>query len=91
MGSRSVLLLEGSEHLSRRKAMLPAFHGERMRKYESVITEVIHAEIASWPLGSSFPVHSRMQAVTLEVIMRAVFGVTDPARLERMRGLRRGC
>ncbi len=87
MGSRSVLLLEGSEHLSRRKAMLPAFHGERMRKYESVITEVIHAEIASWPLGSSFPVHSRMQAVTLEVIMRAVFGVTDPARLERMRGL----
>ena len=87
MGARSVLLLEGSEHLSRRKAMLPAFHGERMRQYETVISEVARAEIASWPLDSAFPIHPRMQAVTLEVILRAVFGITDPARLERMRGL----
>lgn len=87
MGSRSVLLLEGSEHLSRRKAMLPAFHGERMRQYETVISEVARSEIASWPLDSAFPIHPRMQAVTLDVILRAVFGITDPQRLERMRGL----
>ncbi|MGH2986300.1 MAG: cytochrome P450, partial [Solirubrobacterales bacterium] len=90
MGPRSVLLLEGAEHLSRRKAMLPPFHGERMRAYESVIAEVAGAEIDSWPLHRSFPIHPRMQAVTLEVILRAVFGVTDPARLERLRGLLAG-
>jgi cytochrome P450 len=87
MGARSVLLLEGAEHLSRRKLMLPPFHGERMRRYESVIAEAAIAEIGSWPSGSRFAIHPRMQAVTLEVILRAVFGVTDPARLGRLRGL----
>lgn len=87
MGSRSVLLLEGDEHLSRRKAMLPAFHGERMRQYDSLIGDVTRSEIATWTEGNSFPIHERMQAVTLEVILRAVFGITDSARLERMRGV----
>jgi cytochrome P450 family 135 len=87
MGERSVLLLEGTEHLSRRKVMLPPFHGERMRAYEPVIAEIIGAEIDSWPLGREFAIHPRMQAVTLEVIMRAVFGVTDPERAARLRGL----
>ena len=85
MGSRSVLLLEGSEHLSRRKAMLPPFHGERMREYESVISEAAGAEIDSWPLDDPFPIHPRMQALTLEVILRAVFGVSDRSRLEGLR------
>jgi cytochrome P450 len=87
MGARSVLLLEGAEHLERRKVMLPPFHGERMRAYESVIGEIIDAEIDRWPLDEGFAVHARMQAVTLEVIMRAVFGVSDPGRLARLRGL----
>jgi cytochrome P450 len=85
MGPRSILLLEGSEHMARRKLMLPPFHGERMRAYESVIQEVIDREIDSWPQGREFRIHSRMQSVTLEVILRAVFGVTDEARLTRMR------
>jgi cytochrome P450 len=87
MGARSVLLLEGREHLSRRKVMLPPFHGERMRAYESVIAEVVDAEIDRWPLDEEFAIHPRMQAVTLEVILRAVFGVSDEERLERLRGL----
>jgi cytochrome P450 len=87
MGPRSVLLLEGSEHLSRRKVMLPPFHGERMRAYEPLIAEIIGAEIDSWPLDREFAIHPRMQAVTLEVIMRAVFGVSDAARAERLRSL----
>lgn len=87
MGSRSVLLLEGSDHLARRKLMLPAFHGERMRSYEPVVEEIVSAEIDSWPLGEEFPIHSRMQAVTLEVILRVVFGVADGPRLERLRGM----
>jgi cytochrome P450 len=87
LGSRSVLLLEGPEHLARRKLMLPPFHGERMRAYESTMIEIIEREIDRWPIGEQFPIHPRMQAVTLEVILEAVFGVSDPARLARLRTL----
>lgn len=87
LGSRSILLLEGAEHLARRKLMLPPFHGERMRAYEAQITEIADREIAGWPLDTEFPIHPRMQAVTLEVILHAVFGVTDAARLDRLRPL----
>ncbi|HEX2709060.1 MAG TPA: cytochrome P450 [Solirubrobacterales bacterium] len=87
LGSRSVLLLEGAEHLARRKLMLPPFHGERMRSYESVVAEIVGTEIDSWTLDREFPIHSRMQAVTLEVILRAVFGVSEGPRLERLRGM----
>jgi cytochrome P450 len=85
VGPRSVLLLEGQEHLARRKLMLPPFHGERMRAYEDVIREVAAREIASWPREQAFAIHPRMQAITLEVIMRAVFGVTDRERLAQLR------
>jgi cytochrome P450 len=84
-GSRSLLLQEGEEHLRRRKLMLPPFHGERMRAYESMIAEVTEAAIDGWPAGRPFPLHPTMQAITLEVIMRAVFGVTDAARRDELR------
>ena len=79
MGARSVLLLEGAEHLSRRRVMLPPFHGDRMRAYEPIVREAAEREIDGWPAGP-FAVHPRMQAVTLEVILRAVFGVADAQR-----------
>ncbi len=87
MGPRSVLLLEGSEHLARRKVMLPPFHGERMQAYEETVRRAADAEVESWPTGEAFAVHPRMQALTLEVIMSAVFGVTDAQRRERLREL----
>ncbi|MBK5115691.1 MAG: cytochrome P450 [Thermoleophilia bacterium] len=87
LGSRSILLLEGSEHLARRKVMLPPFHGERMRAYEDQIEAAIGREIDSWPLDTEFPLHPRMQAVTLEVILNAVFGVSDESRRARLRPL----
>jgi cytochrome P450 family 135 len=80
LGPRSLLVLEGDDHLRRRKLMLPPFHGERMRAYESMMVEATEREVASWPLGASFPLHSSMQAITLEVILRAVFGVDDDRR-----------
>ena len=85
LGSQSLLLQEGAEHMRRRKLMLPPFHGDRMRAYEAMIAEVTGAEVASWPQGAAFPLHPSMQAITLEVIMRAVFGVTDPARRDALR------
>jgi cytochrome P450 family 135 len=87
LGARSVLLLEGEEHIARRRLMLPPFHGERMRSYEATVGEIVAAEIDSWQLGAEFPIHSRMQAITLEVILRAVFGVSEGPRLDVLRGL----
>ncbi len=84
MGSRSVLLLEGREHLARRRLMLPPFHGARMRAYEDTVREVVEREVATWPTGAPFALHPRMQRVTLEVILRAVFGVTDRDRREQL-------
>ncbi len=80
MGASSVLLLEGREHLTLRKAMLPPFHGERMLSYEEIVRDVAEREVASWPSAEPFALHPRMQAVTLEVILSAVFGVTDSER-----------
>jgi cytochrome P450 len=77
VGARSLLLLEGTEHLSRRKVMLPPFHGDRMRAYESVVLEATERELDGWPVGAKFPVHPSMQAITLQVILRAVFGVSE--------------
>ena len=87
LGSGSLLLLEGSDHLAHRKLMLPPFHGERMRSYEPILEELIDREIDSWPLNEEFAIHPRMQAITLEVILRVVFGVADGPRLERLRGM----
>ena len=89
LGRRSLLLLEGEEHLARRRLMLPPFHGERMRSYEATVGEIVTAEIDSWELGRQFPIHARMQAVTLEVILRAVFGVAAGPRLDVLRALLR--
>jgi cytochrome P450 len=98
MGPGSVLLLEGQEHLARRKLMLPPFHGERMRAYETTVREVTERELDGWSGAgavvssasvsasgrSPFALHPRMQAITLEVILKAVFGVTDPTRDARL-------
>ena len=80
MGAQSVLLLEGAEHPQRRRLMLPPFHGERLRAYESTMEEITEREIATWRADEPFALHPRMQAITLEVILRTVFGVTDPTR-----------
>jgi cytochrome P450 len=64
--------------------MLPPFHGARMRAYEDTVREVVEREVATWPAGEPFALHPRMQRVTLEVILRAVFGVTDRDRREQL-------
>jgi cytochrome P450 len=86
LGSGSLLLQEGSEHLRRRKLMLPPFHGERMRAYEQVISGAAERAVSSWPVGTTFRLHPSMQAITLEVILRAVFGITDERRRDELSG-----
>jgi cytochrome P450 family 135 len=74
LGERSVLLLDGSEHLRHRRLMLPPFHGRRMQAYADVIRASADTEIDSWPVTDAFALLPSMQALTLRVIMRAVFG-----------------
>jgi cytochrome P450 family 135 len=87
VGSRSVLLLDEPDHMAHRKLLLPPLHGERMQGYGELMSEIARAEVAGWPLGEPFPLRPRMQAITLEVIMRAVFGITETDGLARMRGV----
>ena len=85
LGHHSVLLLDEAAHMSQRKLMLPPFHGERMRGYEQTMAEVAAEEIESWPAGQPYAVRPAMQRITLEVIIRTVFGVQDDARRARLR------
>ena len=71
--------------MSQRKLLLPPFHGERMAAYATVMREAAEREVARWPVGRPFPVLPHTQAVTLEVIMRAVFGIEDSGRLDALR------
>jgi cytochrome P450 len=87
VGPRSLLVTKGADHLAHRKLMLPPFHGERMRSYQSLVEGIVDREIDSWPLGEEFPIHPRMQAITLEVILKVVFGVADGPRFERLRSV----
>src|SRR5215211_3725659 len=80
VGERSVLLLDGAEHLRQRKLLLPPFHGQRMRAYEVVMREAADRAIDSWPVGRAFTLLPSMQSLTLEVIARAVFGVDAGSR-----------
>ena len=84
LGHHSVLLLDGPEHLRQRRLLLPPFHGERMQRYRSIMEEATEREVATWRAGEPIALARRMQEVTLEVIMRAVFGV-EQGGLEHLR------
>ena len=77
IGTRNLLLLDGSEHLHRRKLMLPPFHGERMQAYRAIMEQATRRELDAWPVGRPQGALAHMQAITFEVILRAVFGVAD--------------
>ncbi len=88
LGEHSLLLLDGPEHLRQRKLMLPPFHGERMRAYEAVMRDMTLERMSTWPRPQVFPLLPEMQRITLEVILRAVFGFDDDdARRNEMRTL----
>jgi cytochrome P450 len=85
LGEHSLLTLDEGRHLSRRKLLLPPFHGESVRRYTDLMAEITAREVDRWPLGRAFSLRPRMQAITLEVIMRAVFGVRDDESMDRFR------
>jgi cytochrome P450 len=75
LGPNSILTSVGARHMRQRKLLLPPFHGEAVQRYVEMITEVAEREIDRWPIGKTFSLAPRMQAVTLDVIMSGIFGV----------------
>jgi cytochrome P450 len=85
LGDHSVLVLDGAEHLRQRRLLLPPFNGAAVREMRPMIREVTEAEVARWPVGKTFAMRDRMRTLTFEVICRAVFGVYEPERIDRLR------
>ncbi len=86
LGEHSVLLLDGRAHMEQRKLLLPPFHGRRMQRYGALMADVAATEIERWPRGAPYRLRPRMQALTLEIILRTVFGIEQGQRLERLFG-----
>jgi cytochrome P450 family 135 len=85
LGEHGTLLLDGKEHLKRRRIILPPFHGERLERYRSMFGEVAAEHVERWPRGEPFALLPKVQAITLELIMKVVFGEDEePARIERL-------
>ncbi|HTR88843.1 MAG TPA: cytochrome P450, partial [Solirubrobacteraceae bacterium] len=89
LGPRSVMLLEEPAHMTRRRLMLPPFHGQRMEHAADMIARATRAEIARWPDARPFELWPRMQDITLEVVMSVVFGPLRTEPLIRLRELLR--
>ncbi len=85
LGPRSVMLMEEPEHLQRRKLMLPSFHGSAIQADAEMMVAVARREVDRWPVGEPFELWPRMQEITQEVVMRAVFGPEENRRLDGLR------
>jgi cytochrome P450 len=89
LGPRSVLLLDDDAHLAERRRLLPAFHGARIARLAALMADATSREVAAWPRGTPVELLPRLQALTLEIVVRAIFGVREEDRRERLReGLR---
>jgi cytochrome P450 family 110 len=85
VGWKSVMVLDGAPHLRERRLLLPQFHGQRMPLYAETMREMVDLHVRRWPLGKPFSIHHEMQAITLEVILRTVFGFSEGPKLDRLR------
>jgi cytochrome P450 family 135 len=86
-GPNSLLCIDGERWQRQRKLLGPPLHGEAIRSYRDQIAEIAADEVERWPDGGTFPLRPKMQAITLEVILRVVFGIEDADRLDRLRRL----
>ena len=86
LGPGSMFSLEGAAHRQRRKLLVPPFHGKRMAGYEEIVEEEVMRELATWPEGEEFATLPSMMRITLNAILRTVFGA-EGAAFEELREL----
>jgi cytochrome P450 len=87
VGPNSVILLDEDAHMEQRKLLLPTFHGEKMQALSGVMAQIAQREVSEWPLDEPTWLHPRLQRLTMEVILRTVFGLQGGPQLERLRAL----
>lgn len=87
LGDQSLLLLDGERHRRHRRLLMPPFHGDRMRAYGDVICTLTEQVTATWQPGRAVNLRAAMQGVTLRVILKAVFGLADGDRYDRLQQL----
>ena len=79
LGEGSIFNLEGEELLARRKLLLPPLHGKNLQAYARITEEEVLREMADWPEGREFETVEPMMRITLNTILRTVFGAEGPA------------
>src|SRR3954466_16393270 len=87
MGEHSLLLVDSAQHKRARRLLMPAFNGHALRGYEDLVTGLAKTEVGRWQEGQAFASLERMNALTLEVLLPVVFGVTDEGPLAQLRPL----
>lgn len=85
LGRQSILVLDGSAHRRVRRLMMPPFHGDRMKAYGSVIGGIVARRMESWPEGEVLRLHPELQAITLEVILKTIIGLSEGERVSALR------
>jgi cytochrome P450 len=87
MGERSVIILDEEEHTTMRALLRPSFRSEHVQQYRSIAADICRTELARWPTNEPRPLLPLMEAITLGVIMHAIFGVTQPERQAELHSL----
>ncbi len=85
LGEHGIVLLEGEAHQRQRQLLMPPFHGDRMRSYAQVIQEITNQTSQQWAIGTTFSVRPVMQSISLQVILKAVFGLESGQRYDQLR------
>lgn len=85
VGPWSLILLDEDDHLEHRRLLLPAFHGERLKLTSELMAQLTERELDGWPTGETVALHPHLQRLTVEIILRAVFGLEQGDRLDEMR------
>lgn len=87
VGANSLILLDGDRHVQQRKLLMPPFHGERMRAYGQIIRDITAQVTSKWLIGKPFIARSSMQDISLQVILRSVFGLEEGERYQQIKQL----
>lgn len=87
VGASSFMLLDEDEHLHGRRAVLPALHKHIIHRHADWVIAIAQRAVASWPRDLAFPLHPRLRALTLEVILRRIFTWREPGCEDRLRVL----
>ncbi|HAG79859.1 MAG TPA: cytochrome P450, partial [Cyanobacteria bacterium UBA12227] len=87
LGKHSVIAASGDRHRRQRQLMMPPFHGERMKAYGQLIADITNQVISQWTIGNPFSIRPSMQAISMQVILRAVFGLNEGQRYQQLEKL----